>query len=114
MQHRQLEFTSEFKVTTGNVRSQAAVMVIPPGGHEGGSDNKHKGSDQWLYVVEGQGKAIVQGRSQALAPGSLLLIERGEVHEIRNEGKEPLRTLNFYLPPAYDAEGEALPPGQST
>ena len=36
------------------------------------------------------------------------LIERGETHEIRNTGKEPLRTVNFYVPPAYDAAGKKL------
>jgi hypothetical protein len=28
---------------------------------------------------------------------TLLLIERGEAHEIRNTGRRPLRTLNFYV-----------------
>jgi mannose-6-phosphate isomerase-like protein (cupin superfamily) len=107
-----LQFEADFKVVAGNAHSQAAVMVIAPGDAEGGPDNRHRGAAQWLYVVEGEGKAIVEGRSHELHPGALLRVDKGERHEIRNTGTEPLRTLNFYVPPAYDSKGEALPAGE--
>jgi mannose-6-phosphate isomerase-like protein (cupin superfamily) len=47
-----------------------------------------------------------------LKAGALLLIQRGDTHEIRNTGKEPLRTLNVYIPPAYTEDGEELPRGR--
>jgi mannose-6-phosphate isomerase-like protein (cupin superfamily) len=50
---------------------------------------------------------------QPLRPGSLLVIECGETHEIRCTGEDPLRTVNFYSPPAYDDDGEALPAGKA-
>jgi hypothetical protein len=43
---------------------------------------------------------------------TLLLIERGDTHEIRNTGTTPLKTLNFYVPPAYNSEGDELPAGK--
>jgi len=113
MRLQQLHFNSDFAVVAGNGQSQAAVMVIAPGDAEGGPGNRHRGADQWLYVIGGEGEAIVEGAAQALTGGSLLLIEHGEQHEIRNTGREPLRTLNFYVPPAYDERGEPLPRGQS-
>jgi len=91
---------------------QAAQMVIRPGGKEGGPDNRHRGADQWLYVTEGTGVAIVEGARRALRAGSLLLIERGERHEIRATGRTPLKTVNFYSPPAYTAEGDERPAGK--
>ena len=42
----------------------------------------------------------------------LILIERGEKHEIRNNGRSLLRTLNFYVPPAYTKSGTMLPKGR--
>ena len=42
-----------------------------------------------------------------------LLIRRGDVHEIRDTGKEPLKTLNVYVPPAYTPEGDELPAGKA-
>ncbi len=48
-----------------------------------------------------------------LRAGSLLLIERGDTHEIRNAGRSPLRTLNVYVPPAYTPDGDELPRGRA-
>ena len=76
-------------------------------------DNRHRGADQWLYVVAGTGLAIVEARRKTLKAGSLLVIERGERHEIRNTGRTLLKTLNFYYPPAFDADGEPLSRGRS-
>jgi mannose-6-phosphate isomerase-like protein (cupin superfamily) len=86
--------------------------VLAPGDLEGGPDNRHRGSDQWLYVVAGTGAAIVNGNQHALRRGSLILIERGDKHEIRNTGRRPLRTLNVYVPPAYQADGDTLAAGR--
>lgn len=108
-----VDFAKGFNVLIGNGRSQAATMVIAPQGHEGGSDNRHKGADQWLYVAEGDGEAIIEGQHVKLDPGSLVLIGHGETHEIRNTGSVPMKTLNFYVPPAYSDDGNELPAGKS-
>lgn len=112
MTHAHVVFTGDFSIIAGNARSQAAVMILPIGDSTGGPENRHRGSDQWLYVAAGEGSATIDGQVHVLRPGTLLLIERGETHEIRNEGDEPLQTLNFYVPPAYSAEGERLPGGR--
>lgn len=112
MQHRRLRFGRGFRVLFEHRRVQAAQMVIEPGGSEGGEGNRHRGADQWLYVVSGSGVAIVDGRRQKLEPGSLLLIERGEEHEIRNSGRTALKTVSFYSPPAYTPAGNARPAGR--
>ena len=112
MQHKKLRFDDGFRVAFGNARGQAAEMVIRPGDSEGDAQNRHRGADQWLFVVEGKGVATVDGKRYPLAANVLLLIETGERHEIRNTGETPLRTLNFYAPPAYDAGGDELPAGK--
>jgi len=103
-----LRFGKGFRVALGNRRCQAAEMVIEPGGAEGGPRNRHRGADQWLFVVAGSGVAKIKGRRYPLKPGALLLIEHGDQHEIRNTGKADLRTLNFYVPPAYSPAGNPL------
>lgn len=108
MQRKALKFGRGFRVALGNRRSQAAEMVIAPGASEGGPHNRHRGADQWLYVVSGSGRAHVNGRSVALRAGTLLLIEHGDEHQIDNTGGEKLVTLNVYVPPAYDAKGDPL------
>lgn len=90
-----------FKVIAGTSRSQVATMVLAAKESTGGPDNKHETSDQWLYVISGEGRAIVEGKENALSEGTLLLIEAGETHEIINNGDQPMKTLNFYCPPEY-------------
>lgn len=112
MVRKQLRFGRGFRVIPGNRASQAAEMVLAPGDAEGGADNRHRGADQWLYVLSGSGEAIVDGRRHKLRAGSLVLIERKEKHQIRNSGRGLLRTLNFYVPPAYRKDGNPRPRGK--
>ncbi len=112
MKSKALRFARGFRVVMDNGRAQAAEMVIPPGDAEGDPHNRHRGADQWLFVTDGTGVATVNGRRIALKAGTLLLIERGDEHEVRNTGRKPLTTLNLYVPPAYDAEGDELPRGR--
>ena len=97
----------------GNAHSQAAQMTIAPGETEGGTDNRHRGADQWLFVVSGLGTAIVDGKRIELTKGTLVLIQRGEIHQIRNTGREPMKTLNIYVPPGYTVAGDELPAGRA-
>lgn len=112
MKRKTLRFGRGFRVALGNARGEAAEMVLEPGDAEGDPKNRHRGADQWLFVVAGQGVAKVNGKRYALREGTLMLIERGDRHEIRNTGRELLRTLNIYVPPAYDSEGDELPAGK--
>ena len=112
MKSKKLRFGKGFRVALGNRRSQAAEMVLPPGDAEGDADNRHRGADQWLYVVAGTGIATVNGRRHRLRAGMLMLIERRDEHEIKNTGRGPLRTLNVYVPPAYTKSGDELPRGR--
>jgi mannose-6-phosphate isomerase-like protein (cupin superfamily) len=109
MKRKHLRFGKGFRVAIGNSRSQAAEMVIAPGDAEGGPENRHRAADQWLYVVSGYGSALVNEKRYSLGPGTLMLIEQNDKHEIKNTGRELLRTLNFYVPPAYTESGDELP-----
>jgi len=98
--------------TTGNL--QAAMMTLKPGGtSDDEPSNEHARSEQWLFLIAGSGTARIgkrkgQLRSVKLEANSLLLIEKGELHQIVNTGKADMRTINFYAPPAYDEEGEPM------
>jgi mannose-6-phosphate isomerase-like protein (cupin superfamily) len=113
MQRTAVTYEKGFHVLIGDGRSQAASMVIEAGDREGGPDNRHQGADQWLYVESGSGEAVINGHAYPLQAGSLVLIERGDRHEIRNTAKVPMRTLNFYVPPAYSRDGDELTPGKA-
>lgn len=108
MVRKQLKFGKGFKVIIGNARSQAAQMVIEPGKAEGGPRNRHRGADQWLFVISGEGIVKSGKRRLPLRTGTLLFISRGDRHEVRNTGRTLLKTLNLYVPPAYTQSGNEL------
>jgi mannose-6-phosphate isomerase-like protein (cupin superfamily) len=114
MKQARLKFAKGFHVRIGNRRAQAAEMVLSPGESEGGADNRHRGADQWLFVLAGTGVARVNDRTYRLGAGTLMLIERGDRHQIRSTGRSLLRTLNIYVPPAYRPDGHPLPRGKKT
>ena len=95
-----IRFDKDWQIVGRTDRSQAAFMEIAPGDSEGGPGNRHPG-DQWMIVLEGTGRALIEGTAHDLEPNTLLLISAGETHEIRNTGSSPLRTVNVYAPPAY-------------
>jgi hypothetical protein len=77
--------------------------------------NEHPTSEQWLYLISGTGQARIGKRHSSvrtvkLRAQSLLLIEKGELHQIKNTGRQPLQTINFYFygPPAYNKDGQPL------
>lgn len=111
MQICQLEFQSNFHVVAGNGRSQAAVVVLVEGDSIGGPNNRYPDSDQWLYVLSGEGEAIVEQQHERLRPGTLLLVERNEAHQISNVGNTPLQAVSLYVPPAYSPH-EGQPPSR--
>jgi mannose-6-phosphate isomerase-like protein (cupin superfamily) len=106
MKHVVIRHKTDFKEVLNGVNAQAAVMVLGPG--ESSSEepeNEHRRSEQWLYVIAGNGEVRNGKRKQRLSTGSLLLIEREEPHQITNTGRTPLVTLNIYAPIAYTRGG---------
>src|SRR5688500_16802089 len=96
-----------FRVLAQSRAVQAAVMTLAPGEDTGEPENEHADSEQWLLVLSGPGRAKVGRRTVALKAGSLLVVEKGEIHQVKNPGrKAPLVTLNFYAPPAYKPGGK--------
>jgi mannose-6-phosphate isomerase-like protein (cupin superfamily) len=69
VQHKHLQFGRGFNVVLGDEHSQAAQMTLGPGESEGGPENRHRGADQWLYVVSGTGAAVVGGERVELREG---------------------------------------------
>ena len=97
----------EFDVLVSTRTAQAAMMTLPLGGTSSDDpQNEHPWAEQWLFVISGTGTARAGTRSVKLRERDLLLIERREIHQIKNTGRAPLVTINFYVPPAYTSAGE--------
>ncbi len=101
MKRTQTHTDRRFDVVLETNDAQAAVMTLEAGDATGGPENKHTSSDQWLYVVAGEGRATVEGETIVLTAGDLIVIEAGETHEIEASSSKSLETLNLYVPPEY-------------
>jgi mannose-6-phosphate isomerase-like protein (cupin superfamily) len=112
MKHLKTNGRGKFDVLHQSRSAQAAMMTLRPGGtSDEDVSNEHAASEQWVFVISGSGEVVVGKSKSALQrakirDGSLLLIEKGELHQIKNTGRRQLVTLNFYVPPAYDAQGD--------
>ncbi len=109
MKHFSTRSRKMFDVILTTQLAQAAVMNLKPGGVSGEFRNEHPKAEQWLYVVSGNGEARGNDKPIKLKAGSLLQIARREVHQIVNTGRSVLKTINFYIPPAYGKDDEPLP-----
>lgn len=113
MKHVEIgEIRAAFKVLAATRGTQAAKMTLRPGGaSDDEPSNEHPDSEQWLFVLSGTGEAVIGKRrgtlrTVKLARNSLLVIEKGELHQIKNTGRGSLSTINVYVPPAYGDDGE--------
>lgn len=53
--------------------------------------------DQIIFVVEGKGKAILDGKITMVKPGDLIFIPQGVKHNVINlSAKKPLKILSIY------------------
>jgi len=58
------------------------------------ADHAHADSDEFLYVIAGEGAADVQGMAQRLRAGVLLFVPRGVTHRFSQSGRNPLVVLS--------------------
>ena len=89
---RRVVFTSD--------HAQVVVMAIPPDEEIG--EEIHI-VDQFLYIVEGEGEAVLNGREQPIDKGEAIAVPAGTRHNVRNTGDEPLKLFTIYAPPQHAA-----------
>jgi mannose-6-phosphate isomerase-like protein (cupin superfamily) len=74
-------------------------MTIPPGGEIGQEVHPH--TDQILTFLSGSGEALVDGETQPVAQGDLVVVPAGAEHNFRNTGGDPLVLYTVYGPPEH-------------
>jgi mannose-6-phosphate isomerase-like protein (cupin superfamily) len=85
------------RVLFTGAKTQLVLMTIPTGGDIGFETHPHV--EQLLFIVSGQGKAILDGAETVVGPGDVVVVTPGTHHDIVNTGAEPLRIYTVYAPP---------------
>src|SRR4030095_5361582 len=86
---RQVMITGEY--------TQVVIMSIPSGGEIG--LETHPDNDQVLYLVEGAGKVILNGKESTFEAGDLVLVKAGVKHNFVTVGENPMKIITTYSPP---------------
>lgn len=77
--------------------SQLVVMSIPADEEIG--EEVHKGIDQILTIVEGEGETVLEGKKSAVKAGSVIVVPAGMKHNVITKGKKALKLYTMYAPP---------------
>jgi mannose-6-phosphate isomerase-like protein (cupin superfamily) len=110
--------SKKFSILGATRAAQAAIMTLSPGGtSDDALSNEHPRCEQWCFIVSGSGKILTaktgtRQRTVRLKANMLVAIERGERHQIVNDGNKPLMTWKLYIPPAYDSHANPKPAAQ--
>ena len=85
-------------VTAG--KSQLVLMSLLPGEEIG--TEVHDG-DQVLYIVDGEGLAIIDGAKKEIDKGSIVFVPAGAQHNIVNTDDDSMKLFTVYAPPQHAA-----------
>lgn len=87
------------KVLYTGKHSQIVAMSISVGGDIG--EETHPNTDQILFIVDGEGEAIVQGITRRIEEHDVIFVPAGTLHNFRNTCDEDLKLFTVYSPPAH-------------
>lgn len=75
---------------------QVVLMSLLPG-EDIGSEVHHL--DQALVIVDGHGEAVLDGQTQAVSPGHMVVVPAGTEHNIINSNEGAMKLYTIYAPP---------------
>lgn len=82
-------------------RHSLAEIRHPPG--TSSQEHYHTEAEEVYYVLEGRGAVRVDGETQYIGPGDVVVIIPGQRHKVWQEGEEDLMLLVTCVP-AYSVE----------
>lgn len=84
------------KVLYTDHNSQLVLMSLKPGEEIG---EEIHGVDQFLRVEQGNGVAILEGKSHDIADGSVIVVPAGTKHNVINGNDDTMKLYTLYMPP---------------
>lgn len=99
-QAKQNDYFRRVLATGKNV--QVVIMSIPAGG-EIGMETHHE-NDQTLMLVEGSGKAVLNGETATFKAGDIVVVPAGTEHNFVADDDSGMKIITTYSPP-HHADG---------
>jgi mannose-6-phosphate isomerase-like protein (cupin superfamily) len=101
------------KIASADTRGAFTVFEGVTQPLQGPPLHRHKGQDEYWYIVEGQFRFEVDGREIYARTGDTVFAPRGSSHTFQNVGDTPGRTITTAIPGGIDVffeEIEAVAP----
>jgi len=85
-------------LTTAPVQNQSLAEANLPAG-AATERHYHRKSEEFYYILEGQGAMEIDGETRPVRPGDAVLIPPGAWHQISANQDQPVRLLCCCAPP---------------
>ncbi|MEZ5798541.1 MAG: cupin domain-containing protein [Paracoccaceae bacterium] len=72
------------------------TQTVAPGGYV--REHSHPDNEEALYILEGKGRAVVEGKEYPLTPGTAIFLPKAVRHMFINEGETGLKWVWLILP----------------
>lgn len=87
------------QVLSTTEHTQLVLMTLRPGEDIGAE--VHRGGDQILVNIDGDGRAVLDGVEYPFVTGDVAMVPEGLEHNIVNTSAGPMRLATVYAPPAH-------------
>jgi mannose-6-phosphate isomerase-like protein (cupin superfamily) len=77
----------------------AGLMGVMPAGSGGVRYHYHDKRESVLFILSGQGKALVEGKEYGLGPNTVMFVPPKQKHKVMNVGNSELRYIEFFTNP---------------
>ena len=105
---RKRVFLANEKITRSK-HLAADVVSYEPGAEN--HDHFHN-SESFIYIIEGDCEVFINGKSQLVGPETMIFLEPGDRHWMRNVGKTEMKMIEAFAPNAdsksFDPSGKPL------
>jgi mannose-6-phosphate isomerase-like protein (cupin superfamily) len=92
-----------------HVSFRIATIAPPQPGDKKRGPHLHRGFEECIYVLSGQGTMHAENGEHPVSPGDILRVPAGEKHMTQNTGTEPLVLLCFFAVPDVTAGTTEFP-----
>jgi quercetin dioxygenase-like cupin family protein len=89
-------------ITKKNVNAQHCTMCVieVAPGQTVRPAHSHPNGEEVIYIVEGNGRVMIDGVVEPVNHGSAVLFPQGSVHMLQNSGDVRMKVACFFAPPA--------------
>lgn len=94
---------------TGAKKIAGLMGVMPAGTGEVVKYHYHNQRESVLFILSGQGKALVEGKEYALGPNTVMFVPPKEKHKVTNVGNSELRYIEFFTNPPVSSDFVEIP-----